>query len=208
MMNDYTKLDSLLHATPAPNLSAHDEVGQSLMGLATQVASVDGRPTPDVEGLRLLLAAGGRPRADDMGTEGGQTLIERLARGDGEQDRLVLDMLLNAGLSANTPTSDGRSVLLYKYLKPDAARAFLAHGADKTVRDARAEAADWSPVTVHAEMRNWATALALLQGGVPPDHGTPSGAVLARVLKDEADQLTDDDRADASFKTFMTLVQK
>ncbi len=208
VMQDYAKLDTLLRATPAPDLTAHDELGMSLMGLATSVASTDGATMRDVEGLRLLLAAGGRPRADDLGTASGRSLIELLALGNGERDRAVLEMLLAAGLSADTPMSDGRSVLWYKYLKAGAASVLLAHGANTNVRDTSGTIVDWSPVTQHAEWGNWPTALALLDGGVPRDHGSPIGSVLARVLREGEYRLTDDDRANASFTTFMALVQK
>ena len=206
VMQDYAKLDTLLRATRAPDLTARDELGQSLTGLATSVASMEGGTMRDVEGLRLLLAAGARPRAGDMGTGRDKSLMELLALSKGERGRTVLEMLLAAGLSADTPTSDGRSVLFDKYLSADAARVLLAHGANKTPRKTTADV-DWSPVTEHAEMQNWATALALLEGGVPRDYGTPIGSVLARVLKESAYRLTDDDRANASFKTLMALVQ-
>lgn len=208
VMQDFAQLDTLLRAKPAPDLNAHDELGESLMGLATNVASMDGGAMRDVEGLRLLLAAGGRPRADDMGTGRGTSLIEVVAKGEGERGRTVLELLLTAGLSADTPMNDGRSVLFHQYLTSDAVRVLLAHGANKNVRDTRAGAADWSPVTYHADLRNWATALALLEGGVPRDHGTPIGSVLARVIRNGEAQLTDDDRANASFKTFMASVPK
>lgn len=129
IMTDWPKLDTLLRAKPAPNLTAHDELGQSLMGLATTVAAVSGGTMRDVEGLRMLIAAGGRPRADDLGQADNGLLIELLARTDGERGRAVIGMLIDAGLSPNSPIQDGRSVLDYQYLTPDAAAVFRARGA-------------------------------------------------------------------------------
>lgn len=59
---DFAKLDTLLHATPRPDLTARDELGNSLLGLATSMAIADGGSMRDIESLRLLLAAGARPR--------------------------------------------------------------------------------------------------------------------------------------------------
>lgn len=36
VLNDYAKLDALLRATPAPDPTARDERGESLLGLATR----------------------------------------------------------------------------------------------------------------------------------------------------------------------------
>lgn len=127
LMQDYAKADTLLRGTPAPNLTAHDERGVSLMGIATINAVMEGATMRDVEGLRSLIAAGARPRADDLGRE--EVLIEVLARSRGEQTPIVLEMLLDAGLSPNTPLPDGRSVLLYEHLTPQAAAIFRARGA-------------------------------------------------------------------------------
>jgi hypothetical protein len=53
-----------------------------------------------------------------------------------------------------------------------------------------------------------ATALVLLEGGVPHDHGTPRGSVLARVLRNGEGQVTEEDRADPAFKIFMAAVRR
>ncbi len=205
VLQDYAKLDTLLRATPAPDLTAHDERGQSLVGLATIAAVADGATMRDLEGLRLLLAAGARPRGDDMGRE--DSLMEIVTSVPGERGRIVLTMLLDAGLAPDTPMRDGRSVLFHERLTPDAARLLIARGAKPNARNTAAGATDWSPVTVQAGLRRWATALALLQSGVPRDHGTPAGAALQRVIRDGAEQTTDDERADTAYLAFMAAVR-
>ncbi|MEO8635619.1 MAG: hypothetical protein ABI587_10130 [Gemmatimonadales bacterium] len=205
VMNDYAKLDTLLRSTPAPDLTAHDERGQSLLGLATIVALTDGGTMRDLEGLRLLLAAGARPRADDMGSE--EPLIELVTRVSGDRASAVLALLLDAGLAPDTPMHDGRSVLFHPDLTPGAARLLLARGANLDAHEMHGDAGDWSPVTFHADQRHWATALALLEGGVPRDHGTPAGALLERVLRDGAVQTTDEERADSGYQAFMAAVR-
>jgi len=92
-------------------------------------------------------------------------------------------MLLDGGLSPNAPMHDGRSGLFHTRLTPEAARVLLARGADRLVHDTRGGAADGSPVPYQADLRNWATALVLIEGGVPLDHGTPPGSVMARVIR-------------------------
>lgn len=129
VLNDYARLDTILRATPAPDLTAHDERGVSLLGLATRVAIMDGGSLHDLEGLRLLLAAGARPRADDAGRE--ETLLELVADARGDRRRIVLEWLLDAGLSPDAPMQDGRSVL---------ARV-IQHGEARTTDEERADPA-------------------------------------------------------------------
>lgn len=156
----------------------------------------------DLDGLRLLLAAGARPVPDAV--EDKMTLLETLARAKGDRGRQALEMLLGAGLSPNARMHDGRSVLFHSYLTPEAARVLLARGADPGARDTRAGATDGSALTFHAEQRNWATALVLLQGGVPRDHASPAGSVLARVIAAGEGSITDAN--DPAFKAFMAAL--
>ncbi len=206
VLNDYAKLDTLLRTTPAPDLTARDERGVSLLGLATRVATMDGGAMHDSDGLRLLLAAGARPRPDD--TAGDESLLERVAGVKGDRARIVLELLLDAGLSFDAPMNDGRSVLFHSYLNPDAARVLLVRGIDGTVHDTRGGAADWSPVTYQADLKNWAAALVLLEGGVPRDHGNPPGSVMERVIKNGEAYITSDDRADPSYHAFIAAVKR
>ncbi|MBC7898115.1 MAG: hypothetical protein H7066_22035, partial [Cytophagaceae bacterium] len=155
---------------------------------------------------RLLLAAGARPRPDDVGRE--ETLLELVAGASSDHARIALELLLDAGLSPNAPMQDGRSVLFHQWLAPEAARVLLARGVDPAVHDTRGGALDWSPVTYQADLRRWATALVLLEGGVPRDHGNPPGSVLARVMKLDEGQVTDDERADPAYAAFMAAVRQ
>lgn len=206
VMNDYAKLDTLLRATPAPNLTARDERGVTLLGLATRAAIMDGGAMRDLDGVRLLLAAGARPQDNDLGDDG--SLLELLAGATGERPRLVLEQLLGAGADPNASLQDGRPLLLHPRLTPEAARLLLTRGADAQVHDTRGDARDWSPVTYQADLRRWATALALLEAGVPRDHGTPPGSVLTRVLKNGAARTSNEERADSTYIAFMAAVAR
>jgi hypothetical protein len=75
------------------------------------------------------------------------------------------------------------------------------------VHDTRGGAADGSPVPYQADLRNWAAALVLIEGGVPLDHGTPPGSVMARVIRNDKEQATDEERADPACKAFMAAVR-
>lgn len=204
VLNDYAKLDTLLRATPAPDLTARDERGESLLGLATRAAIMEGGSTRDLEGLRLLLAAGARPRPDDLGRDA--SLIEVVAGATSDNAPVVLTLLLDAGLSPEARLHDGRPLLFHPRLAPEAARILLARGADRAVRDTRGGAADWSPVTYQADLRRWSTALVLLEGGVPRDHGSPPGSVIARVIRNGEARTTDEERADPAYQAFMAAV--
>lgn len=206
VLNDYERLAALLRSTPAPDLLARDERGESLLGLATRTAIMDGGTLRDLEGLRALLAAGAGPRGEDLGR--GETLIEAVAGARGERAGIVLEMLIDAGLSPDAPMTDGRPALFHPRLAPEAARVLLARGVKRDVPDARGGADDWSPVTYQADLRQWATALVLLEGGVPRDHGTPPGSMLARVIRNGEAQITDDERADTAFHAFMAPVRR
>lgn len=206
VLGDYEKLAALLRSTPAPDLMARDERGQSLLVLATRTAIADGGRLEELEGLRLILAAGARPQADDL--IGDEALIETVARASNEHAATALEMLIDAGLSPDWPTPEGSSVLFHERLAPAAARVLIARGVKRDVRESRMDRADWSPVTYHADLRRWATALVLLEGGVPPDHGTPPGSVLARVLRNGESQITDADRADPAFKALMAAARR
>ncbi len=206
VLNDYGKLEALLRSTPAPDLTARDERGQSLLVLATRTAIMDGGRLVDLEGLRLILAAGARPRADDL--LGDEALIQAVAGARSDHAATVLGMLIDAGLSPDWPTPEGSSVLFHEGLTPAAARVLITRGVKRDVRESRMDRADWSPVTYHTDLRQWATALVLLEGGVPPDHGAPPGSVLARVLRTSKGQVTDDDRADPAFKALMAAAKR
>lgn len=206
VMNDYAKLDSILRATPGPDLTARDERGVSLLGLATNAAIMDGGTMRDLDALKLLLAAGAKPRPDDLGPD--RSLIEQVAGDRTERQTVALEWLLDAGLGPDTPTLDGQPVLFQPDLAPAAARLLLARGANRMARTTNGGRLDWSPVTYQADLRRWATALALLKGGVPVDHGTPAGSVLARVLRNSASRTTDQERADPAFQAFMAAVSR
>jgi hypothetical protein len=92
-------------------------------------------------------------------------LIEVVAQANDDRRHNVLAMLLDAVLSTNAPMGDGRSVVFHQFLTADAARLLLARGVDRQVHDARGGAADWSPVTYQADLRNWVTALVRFDGG-------------------------------------------
>lgn len=218
VMNDYAKLATLLRASPAPDLAAHDELGQSLLGIATRVALMDGGSMRDVEGLRLLVAAGAHARNDDLGHQPdangqGQTLIELAAgvsaeRTGVDRTRAVLGLLFDAGLSPDAPMGDGRSALFHDRLGTETARVLLARGANKSVHDTRGDARDWSAVTYQADLRNWATALVLLEAGVPRDFGSPEGSVLERGLRNVTATLTDEGRAEPAYAAFVAAVKR
>ena len=89
-----------------------------------------------------------------------------------------------------------------------AARVLIARGVKRDVLESRMDRTDWSPVTHQADLRRWATALVLLEGGVPPDHGTPPGSVLVRLMQTKERWITDDDRADPAFRALMALVKR
>ncbi len=109
VLNDDEKLAALLNAAPAPDLKARDGRGQSLLVLATRTAIMDGGRLVDLEGLRLILAAGARPQADDL--MGDEALIQAVAGARSEHAAAVLGMLIDAGLSPDWPTPEGSSVL-------------------------------------------------------------------------------------------------
>ncbi|MEZ4456652.1 MAG: hypothetical protein R2882_08910 [Gemmatimonadales bacterium] len=206
VMNDYARLDTLLQTAPRPDLTARDERGVSLLGLGITAAIMDGGSARDLEGLRLLLAAGATPQADDLGPD--VSVLERVASDRSEREATALGWLLDAGLSPNLPMQNGDPVLFHPDLAPEAARLLLSHGADPAARPANGDRRDWSAVTYQADLRRWATALALLNGGVPRDHGTPAGSVLARVLRNGEARTTDQERADPAFQAFMSAVAR
>ncbi|MDX2059637.1 MAG: hypothetical protein SFV24_17635 [Gemmatimonadales bacterium] len=109
VMNDYAKLDSILRATPGPDLTARDERGVSLLGLATNAAIMDSGTMRDLDALKLLLAAGAKPCPDDLGPD--RSLIEQVAGDRTERQTVALEWLLDAGLGPDTPTLDGQPVL-------------------------------------------------------------------------------------------------
>lgn len=178
---DHARLDSILGATPGPDLTARDEQGQTLLGLAALIAVTEDASAADVETVQRLITLGARPRPDDLGEN--EPLLDRLASAQSDRASSVLALLLAAGLDANAPSADGSSVLLYPFLQPGAARLLLAHGADRSAREPDPARREWSAVTVAAERRHWATANVLLLGGVPPDHATPRGSLLAQVVR-------------------------
>lgn len=205
VMNDYARLETLLRATPAPDLAAHDELGRSLLGLAITAAIMDGGSVRDLDGLKFLLAAGARPRPDDLGP--GESVMERVAGNRNDRQPLVLKLLLEAGLDPNSPLADpGRPVLFHPDLAPEAARLLLAHGVATGARMTTGGRDDWSPLVYQADLRRWETAAVLLEGRVPPDHGTPPGSVLARVLGNIERGMSDQDRADPAWRKFRTAV--
>ncbi|MFN7938932.1 MAG: hypothetical protein U0R19_36725 [Bryobacteraceae bacterium] len=203
--NDYAKLEALLKASPAPDLTARDERGVTLLGLAVRVAIMDGGRVEEADGVRLLLAAGARPREDALEPE--ERLLEAVVSGRTEASRIALELLLDAGLSPDARMKDGRPVLFHPRLRPEAARVLLRHGVKRDVPDNRGGAGDWSAVTYQADLRNWETALVLLEGGVPQDHGTPPGSVLARVLRNIDAGLMPSDKANAAYQAFLAAAK-
>jgi hypothetical protein len=145
--------------------------------------------------------AGRRRGLDASGRHTGRWL----ASSQGERAPPVLALMLGAGLDPNTLPPDGRSVLLHPFLQPEAARILLAHGADRLVHDPESGLHEWSPVTVAVDQRHWATAAALLMGGVPPDHATPRGSLLEQMIHDIEALLDETDRGDPDFLAFMAV---
>lgn len=200
IMEDYARVDSLIQ-TAKPDLAARDELGRSLIGIATHHAMTYGATMENLRPLRQLLAAGAVPRPDDAGRE--ELMITALARVRGEPAAAAFAMLLEAGLSPNERDSDGRSVLFDNHLTPEAARVLLSHGVSRTPRDTGSARQDWSPVTHHAERENWATAHILLDAGLPLDYATPPGSRLAEVMARIQEVATEADSADAGFRALV-----
>lgn len=178
----------------------------TLLGWAARTAVAEHASALDLAGIRSLVAAGARPSPADAGPE--TSLMDVVLAGTGRHAAEALGLLLDAGLSADAPLHDGRAPLFHPQLTPEAARQLLAHGADRTVHDTRGGALDWSPVTYQADLRRWATAQVLLDGGVPRDHGVPPGSVLARVLRTRRAAASDDAAMhDSSYVAFMVSVR-
>lgn len=198
VMQDYSRLDALLR-TGHPDLAARDERGVSLLGIAIRTAIMDGGTMDDLAGLRLLLAAGAKPQHDDLGP--GERTFALMAGIPGPRATAALEMLLHAGLEPDLTDPEGRPILFLAGLTPDAARLLLARGIDHTTRDPRPDRHDWSPVTCQADLRNWGTALVLLEGGVPRDHAMPSGSTLARILGN-----SEASASDPAYRAFVAAV--
>lgn len=204
LMNNYDELDTILRAKPAPDWTARDERGASLISLAITHAVGSSATERDIETLRKVIAAGAKPRADDLGING--SLMDMLARIDGGPASVALGILIDAGLSPNTPMDDGRSVLFHPFLSVHAAQMLIARGAKTDVRESHGRTGDWSPVTYHAQQLRFPTALALLNAGVPGDYGTPPGAALADVMAIASKQATNEQKQAPEYKAFIALV--
>lgn len=202
VQRDRARFEELLRTTPAPSLTARDELGQTLLGIAVYMAVTLDATQHDVAVVERLLALGARPRADDLG--GDESVLELLAATPGEQAALVLDRLLAAGLDANAPPPGRVSILYHPFLQPDAARVLLKHAADVHVRDTDPERRDWSPATVAAFHRRWETAAVLLAAGAPADYASPPGSLLAEVIDGIEPLLDAVDRAQPGYRAFMT----
>lgn len=200
VMGDHARVDSLLRTTK-PDLAARDELGQSLLGIATQHAMVYGATMDYLGPLRQLLAAGAVPRPDDAGRE--ELMITKLARVTGEPAAAAFAMLLEAGLSPDERDSNGRSALFDEYLTPEAARVLLAHGVSRTPRDPNYSRQDWSPLTYQADRGNWATAHVLLEAGIALDYATPPGSRFAHVMATAQERATEADSANAGFRALV-----
>jgi len=181
VMQDYAQLETLLRDAP-PNFNARDELGHTVLSLAIANAIAHGASAKGLTPLRLVLAAGARPIAEQL--EPGQHLFARLATLDGPQVATALDLLLPAGLATALVDDDGRPLLFSDRLAPHGARRLLANGVDRTARDPDPHHPDWSAVTRAASNGNFETALVLLQGGVPRDHASPPGSALTAALED------------------------
>jgi hypothetical protein len=201
VMGAHARVDSLIRTTK-PDLAARDERGYSLLGIATHHAMVYGATMEYLGPLRALLAAGAVPQPDDAGRD--ELMISMLARGRGEPAATAFAMLIEAGLSPDTPDSDGRSALFDNYLTPDAAKVLLAHGVSRTPRDPNYSRQDWSPLTSQADRGNWATAHALLEAGIALDYATPPGSRFAHVMATAQERATEADSADVGFRALVT----
>lgn len=179
VMQDYQKLETLLRTAP-PNFAARDELGHTVLSLAITNAIAQGSRANDLAALHRVLAAGAKPIAEHL--EPGQRVFARLAKFDDPQVAEALATLLQAGLPIEQVDDDGRPLLFAEGLAPHGARLLLGNGVDRTSRDPRH--GDWSAVTTQAAAGNWATALVLLESGVPRDFATPPGSALASAMED------------------------
>ena len=79
VMNDYPKLDSILHSTPSPDLTARDELGSSLLGLATTV-------------IILVILAGIKPLEEHFRAR----MAERTIRVSADKGKITLEIIREA----------------------------------------------------------------------------------------------------------------
>ncbi len=98
---------------------------------ASRTAIMDGGSMRDLEGLRLLLAAGARPRPDDLGRE--ESLIEVVAGATSDRAPIVLEQLLTDVSSVH----GGRESASSAYTRRT--RVLLSRALGPTVLDVGAE---------------------------------------------------------------------
>ena len=176
-------------AKRAPVWTARSRGDGSLLGLAIAHVMEDYASTSGLESVRLLIAAGARATAEELGP---RRLLMPAVLGANTPGALeLLDLVLQAGGDANAADEQGEPLVHLLAFDLPRLKMLQRHGADLRRLSHREDHRDWTVAMTAANLRDWDRVAYVLDAGVPAEHRAPDGetlaSVLRRVAKREAD---------------------
>lgn len=184
---DHAALRSGL-AGPAPDWTARDRWGRTLLGHAVVTATAyDAQPSA-VDAVRSLLQAGAPPALDALaarrtpGSVSEHNLVYHLYGMHNPAALAVLDLVLAAGASPDQVDEDQRPLYFSTYTVLPALQVLARHGADFRRLDPRSDRRGRNALMNAVSMQLWAEALFFLQQGVPVDTVAEDGSTLRSIL--------------------------
>lgn len=172
----------------APDWTARDRWGRTLLGHAIVKAIAYEAGPGSVESVRLLLAAGAPPAQNviaaekSMASVSEHNLVSHLYGVHNPNALAVLDLVLAAGANPNAVDEDGRPLYFSTYTVLPALEILARHGADFTRLDPRSDRPQHDALMNAVSMRMWAEARFFLQQGLSPDHAAPDGQSMRSML--------------------------
>ncbi len=179
---DYAAVEGLVKQSPAVDWTEVDAHGKTLVEFAVARVLEDYSGDGSAQGVAILLSNGGPlPKAE---------LVNTIYEGNSPGAVNLLAVVLKAGVDPNSRDHFGEPLVhgTHVFRGREKLQLLAKHGADLKVLSSRTDRPQWTALMTAVYMKNWESAVFLLEHGVPAAYTAPDGTSAATLLvANEAD---------------------
>ena len=178
---DYAAVEGLVKQSPAVDWTGVDAHGKTLVEFAVARVLEDYSGDGSAQGVAILLGNGGPlPKAE---------LVNTIYEGNSLGAVGLLAVVLKAGVDPNSRDHFGEPLVhvTHAFRGREKLQLLAKHGADLKVLSSRTDRPQWTALMTAVYMKNWESAVFLLEHGVSAAYTAPDGTSVAKLLVADED---------------------